>query len=109
MKILFDQGTPAPLRGLLGQHEVIIASEAGWSALKNRELLDAAEGASVELLVTTDASLRYQQNLTSRRIAIVVLLSASWPRIQAAAQPILVAIGRASPGSCEEVEIPFLS
>ena len=43
MRILFDQGTPVPLREALPQHEVATAYEQGWSQLKNGELLDAAE------------------------------------------------------------------
>lgn len=42
MKILFDQGTPAPLRKHLVEHEVITAHEHGWSELRNGELLRAA-------------------------------------------------------------------
>ena len=43
MKILFDQGTPAPLREFLPKHEVLTAFELGWSTLKNGELLAAAK------------------------------------------------------------------
>lgn len=73
MRILFDQGTPAPLRHLLAGHAVSTAYELGWSTLKNGELLAAAEGQAFEVLVTTDTNLKYQQDLGSRHIAIVVL------------------------------------
>jgi predicted nuclease of predicted toxin-antitoxin system len=82
MKILFDQGTPVPLRRHLTGHTVTTAYEAGWSALSNGDLLVAAEKAEYQILVTTDQNLRYQQNLQERRIAIVVLRSTSWPRIR---------------------------
>lgn len=75
MRILFDQGTPVPLRDSLTQHEVSTTYERGWSKLRNGELLDAAEREGFELLITTDSNLRYQQNLSARRLAIVVLLS----------------------------------
>ncbi|HSS78724.1 MAG TPA: DUF5615 family PIN-like protein, partial [Thermoanaerobaculia bacterium] len=81
MRILLDQGTPAPLRHELTGHNVTTAYEKGWSALKNGELLKAAE-AEFEALVTTDRNLRYQQNLTGRRLAILVLPTTSWPKIQ---------------------------
>ena len=71
MRILFDQGTPVPLRQSLTRHEVTTAHERDWSKLKNGELLDAAEKQGFEVLVTTDLNLKYQQNLKSRRIAIV--------------------------------------
>ena len=43
MRILFDQGTPVPLRNYLPEHKVATAAEMGWSTLSNGELLDAAE------------------------------------------------------------------
>jgi hypothetical protein len=106
VRVLFDQGTPEPLRHLLTQHEVATAYERGWSRLKNGELLDAAEKEDFAVLVTTDTYLRYQQNLQTRRIAIVVLTSTSWPRIQRATSAIVGAIERASVRSYTEVAIP---
>ena len=85
MRTPFDQGTPAPLRHLLSGHAVSTAYELAWSTLKNGELLAAAEAQAFELLVTTDTQLKYQQNLASRRIAVVVFSTTSWPRIKAAA------------------------
>ena len=73
MRILFDQGTPVPLRDLLVGHVVETAYERGWSTLTNGELLDIAEGESFEVLITTDQSLKYQQNLSNRRLGIVAL------------------------------------
>ena len=106
MRVLFDQGTPVPLRHTLTRHEVATTYERGWSRLKNGELLDAAEREGFALLVTTDSSLRYQQNLGARRIAIVVLLSTSWPRIQEAITAVVDAIDSAKAGSYAEVAIP---
>jgi hypothetical protein len=106
VRILFDQGTPAPLRDCLALHEVSTAFELGWSRLRNGELLDAAEGEGFAVLVTTDSKLKFQQNLDSRRIAIVVLLSTSWPRIEKVTASVASAIATATPGSYTEVEIP---
>ena len=106
MRVLFDQGTPVPLRQSLTHHEVTTAYERGWSRLKNGELLDAAERAALEVLVTTDLNLTHQQNLTSRRIGIVALSTTSWPRIQRAVTGVVRAIDTATPGSYVEVEIP---
>jgi hypothetical protein len=69
VRILFDQGTPAPMRRLLAGHVVTTANELGWSALKNGELLAAAEGEGFELFVTTDTNLKYQQNLSGEELA----------------------------------------
>jgi glutamate racemase len=82
VKILFDQGTPVPLRKHLAEHEISTAFEKNWSHLKNGELLQQAEEEGFEVLITTDQNLRYQQNLQERKIAIVVLMSTSWPKMQ---------------------------
>ena len=106
MCILFDQGTPVPLRNLLSpQHTVETAFERGWNTLKNGELLALAEREGFDVFVTTDRNLRDQQNLGGRRIAIIVLSSTSWPRIQKAATAVTQAIDTALPGSFKEVEI----
>ena len=75
------------------------AYECGWSKLKNGELLDVAEKEGFEVVVTTDLNLRYQQNLQSRRIAIVALSTPSWPRIQRVLPMISKAVNDASPGA----------
>jgi hypothetical protein len=105
MRILFDQGTPAPLRRHLPEHAVETAFERGWSTLVNGVLLDTIERDGYDLLITTDTNLKYQQNLAGRRLAIIVLLSTSWPRIRRQIDEIREAIGRAHPGSYEEVGI----
>lgn len=81
MKVLFDQGTPLPLRNHLS-HSIDTVAELGWSALENGELLDRAESRGFDVMVTTDQNLRYQQNLAERKIRVVVLMSTSWLRIQ---------------------------
>lgn len=106
MRVLFDQGTPAPLRRLLAHHVVTTAHELGWSTLTNGELLAAAEDQGYQVLVTTDTNLKYQQNLVARRIAVVVLGTTSWPRIKAAVASVVAAIDAAARGSYAEVAIP---
>lgn len=106
MRVLFDQGTPAPLRRLLVGHEVTTAHELGWSTMKNGDLLAAAEAAGLEVFVTTDGNLRYQQNFAAREIAVVVLSTTSWPRIEAASSAIGQAVNAAAPRSFVEVSIP---
>lgn len=105
MRILFDQGTPVPLREALTLHEVATAYERGWSTLKNGELLDAAEREGFDVFVTTDTRLRYQQNLAARRIAIVCLLATSWPRIARNVNAVVTAIDSCAPASYIEVPI----
>ena len=85
---------------------MVTAHERGWSQLKNGELLDAAEKDGFAVLVTTDANLKHQQNLTSRRLAVVVLMTASWPRIQHVIHAVVAAVDSATAGSYSEVEVP---
>lgn len=106
MRILFDQGTPVPLRNHLSSHEVATAYELRWSTLTNGDLLLQAEAAGFDLLVTTDQNLRYQQNLAARRIAVVVISSTSWPRIQKGIANVVNAITSARPGVYIEVTVP---
>lgn len=81
MKILFDQGTPAPLRRALAEHEVDTAFEKGWDQLKKGELLAIAILNGYEVLISTDQSLRHQHDLRRIRLGIVILMTTSWPRI----------------------------
>ena len=105
MKVLFDQGTPAPLRRFLPQHSVGTLAEKGWSDKGNGELLDLAEAEGYEVLVTTDQSLRYQQNLAVRRIAVVVLQDTNWSRIRDRASEVAAAIDTIQPGAVREVSM----
>ena len=73
MLILFDHGTPKGLARALSGHTIDTAQAKGWDTLSNGALLNAAEEAGFELLLTTDRRIRYQQNLQVRRIALVVL------------------------------------
>lgn len=105
MRVLFDQGTPAPLRRFLPHHEVATAYERGWAQLKNGSLLDAAEADGFVVLVTTDRNLRYQQNLANRRMAVVVLTTTSWPRIRRAVDLVVQAVDATVAGSYVEINV----
>ncbi len=106
MRVLFDQGTPVPLRSYLTDHDVATAFEQGWSTLRNGELLDAAEANGFEVFVTTDQNLQYQQNLAARKLAIIVLSTTSWPRISKAADSIASAVSDIKSGMVNFVEVP---
>jgi hypothetical protein len=107
MLILFDHSTPAPLRYALKGHVVVEAIERGWERLANGALLDAAEAAGFDLLVTADKNLRYQQNLTGRKISIIVLGNAQWPVLRRCVERVVAAVNAATPGSLTKVEIPY--
>ena len=106
MKLLFDQGTPIPLRNHLPNHIVETAYEKGWDNLSNGDLLTHAETEGFDVLITTDQNLRYQQNLSNRKISVVVLMTTSWPRIKNQTALIVQAIDNVHPGSYEEILFP---
>jgi predicted nuclease of predicted toxin-antitoxin system len=106
MKILFDNGAPKPIARSLPGHEVAFVRKIGWHELRNGELLDEAERAGFDVLFTTDKNIRYQQNLTGRRIAIVVLCNSQWPAVRLHLERVVAAIEGAETGSYQEVEIP---
>jgi hypothetical protein len=106
MLILFDNGTPAPLRHTLADHTVVEAIERGWDRLINGELIAAAEAEGFDVLVTTDKNIRYQQNLTGRKIAFVVIGNQQWPILRRYVERVVGAVNSATPGSYVEVEIP---
>lgn len=72
MRILFDQGMPKKLRHSLSGHEVQTAYEAGLSEFSNGELLHAAEQ-EFDVLISTDANIKYQRQLSDYDIALIVL------------------------------------
>src|SRR2546423_9260949 len=82
MRVLFDNGTPRGVAAALREHTVEEARARGWDTLRNGELLDAAEAAGFDVFVTTDRNIPYQQNLTGRQIAVVVLTSGRWRLIK---------------------------
>ena len=85
MLILFDQGTPVPLRRSLSDH--LVATAYG-------------------LLITTDTNIRFQQNLTGRKIAILVLTTTSWPRIRQVTAEIQSAVAVIKAGDYQELIVP---
>jgi hypothetical protein len=102
MNILFDQGTPVPLRTHLLGHSVSTAFELGWSQLINGDLLAKAES-KFDVFVSTDKNLRYQQNLTGRKLAIVILPFTSWPKLLRHAAVIARVVDSLRPGDYIEL------
>jgi hypothetical protein len=108
MLILFDHGAPRGLTRAFPGHTVITAKAMGWDRLSNGAMLKAAEAAGIDLLLTTDQRIRYQQNLKRRKIAIVVLAGTTkWSRVRLHLERIAAVVNAATPGSYAEVGIPF--
>ena len=107
MLILFDHGTPRSIARYLRDHTVVEAMARGWDQLSNGALLSAAEEAGFDVLLSTDKNIKYQQNLTGRRIAIVVLGNPQVPVVKRHIDRVVAAISAGAPGSYTEVEIPY--
>jgi hypothetical protein len=105
MKILFDQGTPAPLRHALTDHRVRTAYEMSWTQLSNGALLRAAE-AQFDAFVTTDQNIRHQQNLSGNRLAMLILPTTSWPKIRLHQALVAAAVDNLQPGDVVALKFP---
>jgi hypothetical protein len=106
MRVLFDQATPVPIRPFLEGHTVSTAAHEGWDRLQNGELLNAAEAAGFDVLLTTDKNIRHQQNLAGRKISIIVLGRQQWPEVRPHVHLVIAAVDAAKAGTYVEVEIP---
>jgi len=103
VKVLFDHNVPKRLRRSLPEHEVRTAREMGWSELTNGVLLDTAQAAGFQVMVTGDKNLSYQQNLQGRELALVVLSTNDWNIIKEKSGPVISAVNLAKPGSFQTV------
>jgi predicted nuclease of predicted toxin-antitoxin system len=74
MKLLIDECVPRRVKFLFadGGHECQTVREAGFSGKENGELLALAEE-HFDVLLTIDKNIRYQQNMTGRSIAILII------------------------------------
>ena len=98
MKILLDECVPWPMHKLLAGHDCTTAQKRGWGGVENGELLRLVEG-EYDLFITSDQNVRYQQNLTGRKVAILELSTNDLHRIHAAASAIQDANQR-NPAGC---------
>jgi hypothetical protein len=99
MRVLLDECVPVQIRGALTEHEVSTTQKMGWGGTSNGALLTLAEEAGFELLIVADRNLRYQQNLSGRRIAILELWTNHRPTLEQHFARIRAIAGQASPGT----------
>jgi hypothetical protein len=108
LRILFDKNVPVGVRRFLLRHEVRTVVELKWPLqLENGELLAAAETSAFDVMVTSDQNIRYQQNLTGRRLALVVLGSNIWPIVRNYGEVIAAKVAAATPGTYDFIEMPI--
>lgn len=106
MRILLDECVPLQVRHALPDHEVSTAQRMGWSGVGNGDLLDAAERAGFEVFIVADKNLRYQQKLSTRRIAILELWTNHRPTLEKHFSEIRVAMERLKAGEYRMLQEP---
>ena len=104
MRVLLDEDLPHKLRLAILRHNVSTVAYVGWSGLKNGELLRVAEEAGFEVFLTADKKLSYQQNLTGRALAMVVLSTLDWEIMKLHLSRIVAAVDVAVPESFQVVD-----
>jgi hypothetical protein len=82
-----------------------LSRDLRWQSLENGALLDAAEQAEFDVLVTCDQNMHYQQNFTNRRLAIVVLTSNQWPIIRPVAAKVASAVDFVQRGQVIRIDL----
>jgi alkanesulfonate monooxygenase SsuD/methylene tetrahydromethanopterin reductase-like flavin-dependent oxidoreductase (luciferase family) len=102
-RVLLDHCVPRRVRQALVGCDTATAFQRGWAVLKNGALLQAAEDAGFDVLVTADKNLRYQQPLAHRRIAIVELPTNALPALLPHFTAIAEAVNRIQPGGYVEL------
>jgi hypothetical protein len=108
VKVLLDANTPAPLSRFLRGHDLVRADELGWQGLENGDLLDAAEQAGFDLLLTCDQNIQDEQNLAGRKLALLVLSSNHWPTLRRVAARIASAVDFVQAGQTVRVDVTKL-
>lgn len=104
MKLLLDECVPRKFSLSDHGHEVMTVSDAGFSGKENGELLKLAES-RFDALLTVDKNLPKQQNLSGRRISIIIIRSNSnrLAEIRKHLQALLSALAELKPGSFIEI------
>jgi hypothetical protein len=97
-RILFDQNVPAPPKQYFHAYDVHMADEMGWPRLKNGQLLDAAEAAAFDVLLSSDKTIRFEQNMAGRKIAMVYMSDNHWPSVGEYWPSLVEAFERIQPG-----------
>jgi len=105
VKILLDECTPRLIQRHLAGHQVSTVQEQGWHGIKNGELLRRAES-HFEVLITTDQNLRHQQNLSGKKLSVIVLPSNQVPIVVRLLPRLLDALASVQPGVYVEIETP---
>ena len=99
--VLFDTGTPRPLQAYLVGHAVDRSQQRGWAKLVNSKLLDEAERAGYDVLVTTDRKIPEEEDLTIRPFGVIAVRP-DWVHVRQRIPAISHAVDTIGPGEYQE-------
>ena len=102
-RVLFDQNVPRPVARYLAAYDVKLTKELGWAELKNGKLLDAAEAAGFNVLLSGDQGIEYEQNMAGRQIGVVSMSDNHWPIVKHYVPAIVEAVEQVKPGEVRRV------
>ena len=103
MIILLDENLPHRLRHELPDHDVSTVFFRGWTGKKNGQLVALCEENKIDVLVTSDQNLSFQQNLRGKHLALVVLPSNDIEVLRGLSRRMALAVNQAIPGSYQFV------
>ena len=106
MKILLDESVPRVVQKRLLGLSIRTVQDMGWSGIKNGELLKLAEP-QFDVFITTDKNLRYQQNLSGRRLAFIQLPTNQVPIVASLIPEIEATLATINPGDFVEIAMPM--
>ena len=108
MRVLLDESAPRLIKTRLTEISISTVQELGWAGLTNGELLVLAER-EFDVFITADKQLRYQQNLTGKRLSVIVLPSNQVPVVTAILPAIEQSLQAIRSGSVVELPLPTSS
>jgi len=76
MRVLIDECVPRKVKSSFSMHECTTVQEAGFGGKQNGDLLALAEG-KFDVFLTVDKGIQYQQSLSGRPIAVLIIRAAS--------------------------------
>lgn len=97
MRILLDESVPVQEGKAFAQHDVYTVRQMGWGGYSNGDLLAAADREHFQVLVIADKNLRYQQNTSNFRFAILELWTNHRPTLERHLDKIRLAVETITP------------
>jgi hypothetical protein len=102
-RVLFDHNLPSPLASSLKAFDIKLADEMGWAKFQNGQLLSAAEREGFDVLLSGDQTIKYEQSMAGRKIAVVSMSDNDWPIVKDYVAAIVEAVEAVNPGEIKTV------